>query len=362
MRFPLVLLLVLMSFSLSAQRANKQKAEEFAKEARKAYRAEDYQRAIEYFEKAITNDRRDLDYQLELAQAHFGAKEYVQAIRVVKPLSRSRKARGPEQIEAIRIHASCLDLMSKQKQAIKTLRYGLKSYPNAGELYFEYGLVLLGNGDAIGSLGQFENGVVMDPGFSKNYMLAAQILWKLGNYGWAIVYSEQFLNLERRGDLANEVSTMLFELYQKACPCGVEGCYFDFFPKQGEDEVSGMGGAFQQELGQLYSLALSENESQFSPRLLYLVQLEAISLSAKGDYATATQSYLDWLKLLQKKGHLEAYNYWLMQNGAPLAFGSWLEENEETFKAFEGWFFKRSFLATQRNPIVRPQALKRFAQ
>ena len=358
----LILILVVLPCALSAQRANRQRAEEYAREAREAYRATDYHRAIEYFEKAMINDRRNLDYQLELAKSYFGNREYNQAVRIVKPLSRSRKAKGPEQIEAIRLHVSCLDLLERQRQAIKTLQYGLKNYPNSGELYFEYGLVLLGNGDAVGALERFEEGILTEPGFARNYMMAARILRGLGNYGWAMLYAEQYLNIDRRTEFASEMSKFLYETYRLASPCGVEGCHFNFYKSKAGEEMAGLGGEFQQELGQLYSLALPESEKEFSPRLLLLVQLEVLGLKDPGEIAPSTQAYLKWIDLVRKKGHLEAYNYWLMQNGAPLEFGKWVEDHQSEFKDFESWYFKRSFLTFNHGPIVRPQVLNKLGK
>ncbi len=358
----LLLVLLTSSIALPAQRADKKRATEFASEARKAYRAEEYDRAIEYFEKATFNDRRNVDYQLELSRAYFANREYRPSMRIVQPLSRSRKLRGPQQIEAIRIYASCLDLMDKQKQAIKILESGQKNYPESGELYFEYGLVLLGNDDEAGAMAQFEKGILIEPGFARNYLMAAEVLAGQKNYGWAILYAEQYLNLERKSGWASDVSRFIFETYEKACRCGMGTCVFRFHGSGKADDAAGNfgGGELQALMSEIYSLSLPVNETSFSIHLLYLIQIDAFNLLLQEGNPEAGIAYTKWLQLLDKRGHLESYNYWLMQNGAPLEFGDWLTTHEKEFADFETWFFKRSFLDFNRGPLIRPQALKNF--
>ena len=122
------------------------------------------------------------------------------------------------------------------------------------------------------------------------------------------------------------------------------------------------GGPFQQDLSDLYSLSLSESEVDFTIHLLYLVQIGALDQELPSVTAQEVRDYLAWMELLEKKGHLEAYNYWLMQDAAPLEFGNYLEEEGKVFEAFESWFYKHSFLGFARNPIVRPQARIQFDQ
>lgn len=360
--FFLVIVLLLTSLALPAQRADKKRAQEFANEARKAYQEADYDRAIEYFEKAILNDRRNVEYHIELARSYFGDREYKQAIRIVQPLSRSRKGRGPEQIEAIRIYASCLDLLDKQRQAMKALESGLKTYPDAGELYLEYGLVLLGNEDEEGALAEFEKGILKTPEFARNYLMAAEILAGRGDYGWAILYAEQYLNLERKSGWASDVSRFLFETYGKASKCGIGTCVFRFSQPLEKDttQEAVLIDPFQKQMSEIYSLSLPENEGDFSIRTLYLVQLDGMELMLQEGNAEAAIAYTKWIEQLQKRDHLEAYNYWLMQNGAPLEFGHWLKDHEREFSAFEAWYYKRGFLAFNGSPILRPQALTQF--
>lgn len=360
--FFLVLVFLLTSFALPAQRADKKRAQEFAEEAREAFQEADFDRAIEYFEKAILNDRRNVEYHIELARSYFGDREYKQAMRIAQPLSRSRKGRGPEQIEAIRIYASCLDLMDKQRQAIKALETGLKNYPEAGELYLEYGLVLLGNEDEEGALGEFEKGILKAPEFARNYMMAAEVLADRGEYGWAIIYAEQYLNLDRRSGWASDVSQFIFETYRKASICGIGTCVFRFSQSVEMDtiEESVLVDPLQKQMSEIYTLSLPENAGDFSIRALYLVQLDGMELMLQEGNAETAIAYTKWIEHLQKRGHLEAYNYWLMQNGAPLEFGQWLKGHEREFSAFESWYFKRGFLAFNGKPILRPQAFTQF--
>lgn len=346
--------------SLQAQSPNKRKAIAFAEEARTAFKAREYLAAINYYEEAIINDGENHGYQMGLAKSYFLAGQYRECIHLVGPMSKSRKLRGAEQVEPIRLYAGSLDMIGKERQARKILSNALKTYPEAGELYHEYGLIELGNGNSMEALGWFEKGIYQAPGYPQNYFQSALLLEEWGDFVWAIIYLEQYLNLSRISEQASLVSSLLARNYGQIHSCKNLFCGFDFHPNINTIPPS----AFKRDdvlldaMHEEYGLALDDDGSSFSPRLCYLVQLNALPALLEREDVKSLRPYLNWLTQLEKRGHLEAYQYWLMQNGYANSFVNWTQLNPVAYKDFEYWFLKHSLLDFAGGPILRPDAIK----
>jgi|GEM_PF-7051277 len=352
--------LLCLGSNLLAQSATKRKAIAFAEEAREAFKAQEYIEAINYYEEALTHDGDHYGYQIGLAKSYFLAGQYRECIHLVGPMTKSRKLRGAEQVEPIRLYAGSLDMIGKEKQARKALSQALKKYPDAGELYHEYGLLELGNGNSFQALTWFEKGIYQAPGYAQNYFQAGLLLEEWGDFGWAIIYLEQYLNLSRFSNQASLVSSRIVQIYEQVHGCQNLYCGFDFHPNfeaippQAFKRDDVLLDAYHEE----YGLALEDDGSAFSPRLCYLVQLNALPALKEREDMKALKPYLNWLTQIEKRGHLEAYQYWLMQNGYTNAFVNWTQLNPVAYKDFENWFLKNSLLDFAGGPMLRPAASK----
>ena len=63
--------------------------------------------------------------------------------------------------------------LNDTKEAEKIYKKGIKKFPNSGPLYNEYGELLLGQKD-YNAIKQWEKGIEVNPGYSKNYYNACK--------------------------------------------------------------------------------------------------------------------------------------------------------------------------------------------
>ena len=62
---------------------------------------------------------------------------------------------------------------------------------------------------------QWEKGIEMDPGFSKNYYNACKYYYFTTDKVWSLLYGEIFLNIEPQSAMAPEIKNILLEGYKK---------------------------------------------------------------------------------------------------------------------------------------------------
>jgi len=326
--------------------SGRRRAVEYAEQGRQAMIANEYDRAANCYSLAFKNDRKNHGYLVEQARAEFLQQEYRETISLVQAHLRREKGRWEGKVTAYRLYGSSLDMMGKTSAARKIYRKGLAEFPKEGAFHLELGILEMGVENDVAALEQFERGMAIQPDFPDNYYFAARLLAGQQRYPWAILYLEQFLNLERYSPRTREGSALLMAWYQRAWTC--EGtCKFRFYQSLEKGRGQQLGDA----MDIVYSPEVVGQSDALSMEGLYLAYLEASELMP--GRAFEAEPYYKWLVELVDKGFLEAYTYWLLQDGSPDDFARWLEENEEEFEQFEEWFSRHSFLEYTRNPVLR---------
>src|SRR5690606_34759980 len=173
------------------------------------------------------------------------------------------------------------------------------------------------------ALQSWNEGITADPALAINYYNASKVYFAEGNSVWALLYGEQFINLEQNTGRTTEIKKLLLDAYRHL-----------FSP--GENT-------------QLPAFTTSEYEprtaSNFSSAFKSLMQRHAIVLANGIQTETLimlrTRFLIDWLKTYQqtypftlfdfhekliRAGHFDAYNQWLF--GAvdnTQAFSIWIK-------------------------------------
>ena len=63
----------------------------------------------------------------------------------------------------------------------------------------------------------------------------------------------------------------------------------------------------------------------------------------------------EYQKQVEKAGHLEAYNHWILMKGDEDGFSTWVSENEDKWDKFVEWFTKNSLKLSNKNKFYRNQ-------
>ena len=193
--------------------------------------------------------------------------------------------------------------------------------------------------------------------FAGNYLAAGRVLGAQGDLAWAIIYLEQYLNLQRKGPHVKEVSMLLMDLYRRAWHCPSQGsCGLNFYQVARRDFADSEGDfasptALHAAMAEAYGSDL-EVEGEIGIE-------DVLSIVGEGSQALSGQStdagnYFDWLQFVEAEGYLEGYVFWLLQDGAPFEFAEWHVDEADTFEEFERWLARSRMLHQLKRPAVRP--------
>ncbi len=109
---------------------------------------------------------------------------------------------------------SCLKDLGFEILREKVYKKGTKLFPNMGTLYNDYGELLVEkkSGDP---LSLWEKGIELDPNYSGNYYHASKSYAEKNNHILALLYAEQFINLESFTARTAEIKNLLLDQYKK---------------------------------------------------------------------------------------------------------------------------------------------------
>jgi len=222
--------------------------------------------------------------------------------------------------------------LDQAKECEKLYKKGLKKFPASGPLYNELGELLWSEKD-FSAIKQWEKGIEMDPGFSRNYFNAARYYYLTTDKVWSILYGEIFLNIEPMGNDASEMKNILLESYKK------------LFREADLEKSNTDKNAFV-----LAFLHIMNKESAVA----------ATGLDAESLTMIRTRFILDWYheygdkfpfrlfdlqKQLLQEGMFDAYNQWIFSAAQNLpAYQNWTEahpyEYSELMRFQRGRIFK----------------------
>lgn len=198
------------SFTLITSCTIAQNAAQLHETARAFMRQGDYANAVLVLNRAILMDPKNIEIAKDLGLNYYFSKEYTKALAICRPLLERKDA--DDQLYQIvgDIHLA----LGQTKECEKLYKKGVKKFPNSGALYNELGELLWSQKD-FSAIKQWEKGIELDPGFSKNYFNAARYYYFTTDKVWSILYGEIFLNIEPMSTTSQEMKNILLESYKK---------------------------------------------------------------------------------------------------------------------------------------------------
>ncbi len=311
----------------------------------------EFEKAVQKFTYAHNLVPDNRDYQLGLANAWFFVRAYDKAQDLCRPLMVGRKACP----EAFQVFGNCQDAQGQSYEALETYRKGLLRFPNAGVLFVEMGIVEAGRDRWDEALGYWEQGIAAQPTLPSNYYFAAKRLHDIGDYAWAAVYAELFINLERTGERVRDMSKLLMASYEKARRYDYEKAFkWQFFQVQAPSGQAALPyPATDSLLDQAFSSQFIDTTATISIRsLIEIRRFVCLLLPTQAPHDPAVGLW-EWQQLLGQMDHFEAYHYWLLYDARNEEFMAWFEANGDQYDAFEGWFARNTFHTHIKRPVLR---------
>ncbi len=294
-------------------------------------------------------------YDYEIGLALYMKEDFAGAQKIFKRVLR-RDGTDPLQYKML---GNTYSVHGDREKAIKTYLKGLKKFPDAGSLYLELGVVERAKENHNEALLYWEKGIEADPFHASNYYWAAKYFSATSEQVWALLYGEMFLNLEFNTARSQEISALLFDVYN------------DVY--EAESDTSGKFSLTQS--GHQINISIDQlKEATKSPEklesLLKLPFESAYSLAMAPGAIHYTKTGIDleglhnlraafidfWIfqdtnkqddypfvlfpfhAQMMEQGLFVYYNYFLMREGSPKEFEEFFNENEIGFNRFFEWY------------------------
>ncbi len=308
--------------SVIAVTAMAQDAAELHETARTFMRQGDYTNAILVLNRAIKLQPNNIEIAKDLGLNYYFAKDFAKAVDIYKPLVEREDADD----QCFQIAGDIYLAQDDPKECEKVYKKGLKKFPASGPLYNELGELLWAQKD-YSAIKQWEKGIEMDPGFSKNYYNACKYYFFTTDKVWSILYGEIFLNIEPSSTTAPEVKNILLESYKKL--------FADADLEKANTDKNSFVQAFVQTMNKQSALAAS-------------------GINAESLTMIRTRFILDWFSGFDNKFPFKLFELQrqLLQEGMFEAYNHWIFTAAQNLPAYQNWI---TVNATEYNELARFQ-------
>ncbi len=302
---------------ITAVTATAQDAGQLHETARDFMRQGDYANAILVLNRAIKLDTKNIEIAKDLGLNYYFAKDFSKALEIYKPILE----RADADDQCFQIAGDIYLAMDNPKECEKLYKKGLKQFPESGALYNEYGELLWAQKD-YSAIKQWEKGIEINPGYSRNYYNACKYYYFTTDKTWSILYGETFLNIEPSSTSSPEVKNILLESYKKL-----------FADTDLENEKNNLAkNAFTQAFLQTMNKQSSLAASGINTESLTMIRARFI-LDWFADFGNKFPFRLFELQQqLLQEGMFDAYNQWLFTTVQNLpAYQNWITVNANEY-------------------------------
>lgn len=323
-------LFLLLSFSvLQTITAQSQDSKQLQETAMNFLRSGDYDNAILVLNRALQQDKNNLELQKNLVMAYYYKRDYEKALDGVKVLI----DRDDADVMTFQIAGNVYKALEEVKDCEKMYKKALRKFPNSGPLYSEYGELLWAIKD-FSAIQYWERGIQVDPSFSGNYYNAAQHYFYSNDKVWALIYGEIFVNMESLTERGAAMKKLLLDGYKEKLFTDLD------MLKDIDKNKSEFSKAFLNTMNKQSSLA----SKGITTEVLTMVRTRFL-LDWYNTYSSKFPFKLfDYQLQLVREGMFEAYNQWLFGTVENLAaYDNWTKTNSEKYNAFSNFQKTRIF-------------------
>jgi tetratricopeptide (TPR) repeat protein len=299
--------------------------------AKEFSRQGDFDNALLVLKKAAQVKPGDIQIEKELAYTYYRAGNYREAVPVVQAMVEREDADVP----AFQIAGNVYKGLGDARECDKLYKKGLKKFPNAGALYFEYGELMLTQQQSNEAIKLWEKGIEVDPSYPGNYYHAGKFYYFTGtNPALSLLYSEIFINMESYTVRTAEMKNLLLDAYKK---------FFLQDPEPNTGKKKPEPG-FQQSVANLFMAQGDLASTGITPETLIMIRTRFILGWYESKAAQYPHKLFDQQQFMLREGLFEAYNYWLFGPASNVtAYQQWANANNKKLSDFNYYQKNRVF-------------------
>jgi hypothetical protein len=297
--------------------------------ARSFMNAGDFDNAILVLNRALQQDKNNLELQKDLVQCYYYKKDYVKAIEGAKVLI----DRDDADVISFQIAGNIYKALEEVKECEKMYKKGLKKFPKSGALHSEYGELLWAKQD-YSAIEYWEKGIEIDPGYGGNYYNAAVFYFYTKEKVWSLIYGEIFVNMESLSERGASMKQLLLQGYK-------EKLFAEADMLKGEEKnKSEFAKSYLNSMSKLSSLA----SKGINTETLIMIRSRFILDWFANNASRYPFRLFDFQRQLLQEGMFEAYNHWLFEPVENLAaYENWTKTNNDAYTAFSTFQKSRIF-------------------
>lgn len=354
--FAILVCLFLVAKGSMAQSEREMQADSLARMAIALMEDGEPVRAIELLEDAKKLFNKWL-YDYEIGLAYYIMEDYPQAEKILRKVQR-RDGSDPLQYKML---GNTYSLMGNRDKSRKTYHKGLKKYPNAGSLYLELGIVEKLDANFEQALFYWEQGIAADPTHSSNYYWATKFFNATDERIWALLYGEIFLNLEFNTPRVDEISALLFEVYNDVHETKGDTAQTLNLTQRGFtinltlDDLKDLKKSSAEEMAKLFRLPF-EGVVSLSMAIGSIHYGDDGKIDLEGIHLLRSAFIEHWMlgednqqekypfvlfpfhARMMEQGLFQYYNYFLLRSGDPETYETFKNDNEAGFFRFFEWY------------------------
>lgn len=360
----LIHLLLISAVQLSAQSdADRAAAKRLAADGVREAEGGRYERALVLLDQAARLDPSEPGYRYELAYACFQKHDDKRAVEIMTKLVANPKASD----RWYQLLGDAQEHLGDHRKAAAAYNAGLKRFPASGSLWMALGTLAMNARDQEKALKCWESGIGGDPGFALNYYHASRACCALGKRMWGIIYGEVFVNLEPATARAKEISALVYEAYRKSLTLGdsVRAEFSPAAPSKGKRGAAPAASTMVVPFNAIHALTSvkyveGEDGRMSVDTALTLARLGEIRAAFIDEWYKRdlprqySNALFEWQKQLLDGGHMQAYTYWLLAEGAPEEFRAWRMKNNDKLDAFIRAIVEHPIRVNREHSASRP--------
>jgi len=328
----LILGAFLYPFTLSAQTENSPELQQIITSAGKFLSQNDFDNAAAMYTQAIRMAPENVALRRDLAYTYFLKKDLDRAKQTIEPVLNSPSADE----QTFQLGAAIEQANGNFAKAKKIVSSGLEKFPNSGLLYNMKGnLLIVDAKNNSSALKEWNTGIQKEPAYPTNYYNAAKAYFQNGEYMWALIYAETFINLEPYTAKTIDMKRMLLDGYKKVFSQMSDNTLPEFnSSKSTQKQKNDFAGAFKQSI----NTNISTISDGFDVDNLTMLRTRFLVYWNTHFAQQYPQSLYTYQTRIVKNGHFNAYNQWLFgavdnsQN-----FTAWATQFKDAIKSFEMW-------------------------
>ncbi len=320
------LLAAFIAFSATAQ----EDVKTMQANAKKFTYARDYNNAIIILNRALEQDKDNLELLKDLTMNHYLKRDYSKALEQVKKMVN----RDDADVITYQIAGNVYKALEEVKDCDKMYKKAIKKFPESGPLYSEYGELLYSNKNLTEAINYWEKGIQVDPAYSGNYYNAARHYFFTHDKVWSLIYGEIFVNMESLSERGAAMKQLLLDGYKEKLFASAD------IMKGQEKNKNEFSKAFLQTIGKQASVI----SRGVTAETLTMVRTRFI-LDWYQNYATKFPYKLfDFQQQLLQDGMFDAYNQWLFGSVQDLAaYDNWTKTHADAYAKFTNFQKTRIF-------------------